>query len=84
MKSRQQHLLILRRAGLALAALSLVACSGGFFGGDDDNGDGGGFPTQSADEFSAYVGGLQADDTGEPLDLGTLAPPTSDTSEPLE
>lgn len=68
------------------ASLALVAC-----GGDDDHpvgmaDDAGQVPasaTVSITAFSAYVAGLAADDSAEPLMLTGLVPPVSDTEEPI-
>ena len=37
----------------------------------------------TAAAFTTWVGGRVPDDGAEPLGLGGLAPPTSDTAEPL-
>jgi ABC-type glycerol-3-phosphate transport system substrate-binding protein len=68
------------------ASLALVAC-----GGDDDHAvgmaDGASqvpaSATVSITAFSAYVAGLAADDSAEPLLLTGLVPPVSDTEEPI-
>ena len=36
----------------------------------------------SAQAYSDYVGSMPASNTGEPLALGDISPPTSDTTEP--
>lgn len=69
-----------------LATLALAAC-----GGDDDHAAGvadepGQVPasaTVSVTAFSAYVAGLAADDSAEPLMLTGLVPPVGDTEEPI-
>ncbi|HYN58378.1 MAG TPA: hypothetical protein VET87_02355 [Rubrivivax sp.] len=79
----------LRSLTLALlATLALAAC-----GGNDDDADQatvadnpGQVPasaTGSAAAFSAYVAGLPASDSAEPLALTGLVPPVSDTDEPI-
>jgi hypothetical protein len=80
---------LLRSLTLALlATLALAAC-----GGNDDDADQanvadnpGQVPTSatgSATAFSAYVAGLPASDSAEPLALTGLVPPVSDTDEPI-
>jgi hypothetical protein len=80
---------LLRSLSLALlAALALAAC-----GGSDDDAptavvadNPGQVPTSataSAAAFSAYVAGLPASDSADPLALTGLVPPVSDTDEPI-
>ena len=38
----------------------------------------------SPEAFSQFVGTLQADERAEPLPLGALTPPTSETAEPID
>lgn len=72
---------------LGAATLALAACGGR----DDDDtaaiaDDPGQVPasaTGSAAIFSAYVAGLSASDSAEPLTLTGLVPPVSDTDEPI-
>lgn len=65
------------------AAVVLAACGGG--GGDDTPLPANTVPPSamaSAQAYTAYVGSLPADDQGEPLGLGTVSPPASDSDEP--
>lgn len=80
------HTIFPRLAAVALATALLGACGGG--GGDAT-------PTvptvadsvpssiaSSVDALIAFAKGLMADDTAEPLLLGTVVPATDDTAEP--
>ncbi len=72
---------------VCVATLALAAC-GGNDGDDpvsmaDDPGQVPASATGSATAFSAYVAGLPASDSAEPLTLTGLVPPVSDTDEPI-
>lgn len=63
---------------LAVGALS--ACGSSY----DDDVSSTAIPVGTTAEFSGYVGSRAADDTGEPVDIDTLMPPTSETAEPID
>ena len=71
------------------AAVFMTACGGGH--GDDSAGNdpatSGEVPASASASpraFSTYVGSLPADDHVPPLDIDKLAPPTSETAEPID
>ncbi|MFO1326420.1 MAG: hypothetical protein U1F56_03600 [Rubrivivax sp.] len=73
---------------LGLFAALLAGCGGG--GGnaaEAESSDARDVPSRalaSPEAFSQFVGALKADDQAEPLPLGTLTPPTSDSAEPID
>ncbi len=68
---------------LALPALlALSACGDSSSTNDPLPGDG--VPVDTVESFSGYVGSLATDETSEPMLIGTLKPPTSETAEPIE
>lgn len=73
---------------LLLSATALfVALLAGCGGGDDGSTADAGVPSSalaSTDDFSRYVGSLQADDRAEPVSLDRLVPPVSDSAEPVD
>lgn len=84
----------LRTAALALCAAALLTACGS--GGDDNGGGGTGFASpgssvpssalSSIEGLNAYLKNLIAsmtDETSEPVALGDITLPTSETSEPL-
>lgn len=83
------HTLRKTSATLALTAMA-AALSGCFGGGGTDP-----LPTQpdmsvpasattSTDAFVNYTAGLAPDDTAQPLLVGGVMPPTSETAEPVD
>jgi hypothetical protein len=78
-----------RTAVLAVAlAIVLSACGGGGGSSTADSGgaDAGAVPASalaSAQAMVAFVGALPPDDMQEPLAIGPLAAPVSDTDEPV-
>ena len=73
---RRQARRVARGVVMGIVATSLVACGG------KPNADT--IPTESASEFSAWVGSRSLDDVAEPRDLEGVAPPSSDTEEPID
>lgn len=73
------------RVAMLIAPLLLAACGGG---GGGSNGAATDFVPASASDtpagFTQYVGSLPTSERSEPLALGALLPPTSDTTEPAE
>jgi hypothetical protein len=80
-------------ASIGCLGVILAACGGGGGGGDPGTAPGTTGSTApatsvpssalaSVDAFIAYVSGLAADETSEPLTLPDVAAPTSDTTEP--
>ncbi len=64
------------------AMLALSACGDSSTTTDPVPGDG--VPVDTVEAFSGYVGSLATDETSEPMLIGTLKPPTSETAEPIE
>ena len=74
-------------SALGLLAALLAGCGGGGSDTGREASDERGVPSQalaSPEAFSQFVSGLQADEKAEPLAVGTLMPPTSETAEPID
>jgi hypothetical protein len=68
---------------MLLIALALLSACGDGGGIDNGGNSGGGIPTATVDEFSAWVASRAPDDASEPLVVDGLSPPVSDTTEPM-
>jgi hypothetical protein len=81
----------IKRRPLALVCVATLALAGCGGNGDDRHsaamadtpGQVPASATASAAAFSAYVGGLSASDSAEPLTLTGLVPPVGDADEPI-
>ncbi len=63
----------------AMALITLAACSG-----KTDDPAAGGIPVATVVDYSNYVGSRSDDNTGEPLEVDDVMPPTSETAEPID
>lgn len=79
-----------RVAAFALGVAMLMSACGGGGGGGETPPQAGADPTAvpssalaSTQAMTSYIGTLAADDTQEPLTLGSAMPPLSETDEPV-
>jgi hypothetical protein len=77
---------LLRPAAACVLLLSLAACGGGHDD-DDANADDSRVPASalaSWDAFTRWVGARQASDSADPVSVGDIEAPTTESDEPID
>jgi hypothetical protein len=78
---------LLRSAAAGVLLLSLAACGGGHDNDDDANADDSRVPASalaSWEAFTRWVGDRPASDRAEPVSVGDIDAPTSDSDDPID